>query len=573
MGKLYFYKLRSPYAEDVTKNCKLNIEDIDENNLHLKDADIKGAYLKGTDIILERNDGSVITIDASSLSDRFKVTYDKSKGEIEFIQDGDTTTVDGIVTRENIDEVLRNNHNGGIFTDATLNGDGRQRRPLGISPVELTGMLKPAIRIIDTIESSEKLPERDNLKRGDRFVTREEINPYGLLYNFKGVHAIMHDLNHDWRIPSKPDWDDMLNAIEPCDEYRNHGEKIGNHILGKYAGKMLKSNGGEWEDAETDNPFDWDGEHQYPHGPGKPTHRPKPKPKIIDAAGTDSYGFTIIPAGYGDGGELRGYFGSRAAFWTSTMDSVTDVYIKRFDSNKSGVVQTIDNPNALFSLRLVKDFDGHNFTGVEFINGMSYRTVLMPSLDSPSGFRIWVGDNVAFSDPKYGGVPPLDENVDLEAAYFINEWDGFKWFKRRIQEGEQVVVFDEDYAQYMLKNGVLELSSVGAGDVVSKKDLDEVSENVEAIKEQIKDLETQADADTKYTELLDKIQENQSEIKDLDGLVKTMTGIDTARIKDIEDAIIDGATYNQSTGTLSLVRRDGKTVDVVISSNYGEMEP
>ena len=40
---LYYYKLQSPYPEDVTKNCKLTINEIDSNFLSLKDEDIKSA--------------------------------------------------------------------------------------------------------------------------------------------------------------------------------------------------------------------------------------------------------------------------------------------------------------------------------------------------------------------------------------------------------------------------------------------------------------------------------------------------------------------------------------------------
>ena len=40
---LYYYKLVSPYPEDVTKNCKLTINEIDSNFFELKNEDI-GTY-------------------------------------------------------------------------------------------------------------------------------------------------------------------------------------------------------------------------------------------------------------------------------------------------------------------------------------------------------------------------------------------------------------------------------------------------------------------------------------------------------------------------------------------------
>ena len=38
---IYYYKLQSNYKEDVTKDCKLTINEIDHNFVTLKDADIK----------------------------------------------------------------------------------------------------------------------------------------------------------------------------------------------------------------------------------------------------------------------------------------------------------------------------------------------------------------------------------------------------------------------------------------------------------------------------------------------------------------------------------------------------
>ena len=44
---LYYYKLVSEYPNDITKNCKLTINEIDQNFKTLKDNDIKSAeYVK-----------------------------------------------------------------------------------------------------------------------------------------------------------------------------------------------------------------------------------------------------------------------------------------------------------------------------------------------------------------------------------------------------------------------------------------------------------------------------------------------------------------------------------------------
>ena len=54
---LFFYKLVSEYPEDVTKNCKLSITEIDSNFKTLKDFDIKTAEFTREEktLVLTRN--------------------------------------------------------------------------------------------------------------------------------------------------------------------------------------------------------------------------------------------------------------------------------------------------------------------------------------------------------------------------------------------------------------------------------------------------------------------------------------------------------------------------------------
>ena len=53
MNGLYYYKLVSPYPEDVTKNCKLTINEIDHNFVTLKDNDIKKAeFIRSEKVLL-----------------------------------------------------------------------------------------------------------------------------------------------------------------------------------------------------------------------------------------------------------------------------------------------------------------------------------------------------------------------------------------------------------------------------------------------------------------------------------------------------------------------------------------
>ena len=483
MKGLYYYKLESPYPEDVTKNCKLTVNEIDSNFVTLKDMDIKSARVSEVDntIILERNNGDDITVDMNPLIGNsvkdLNFNYDSTNGTITIVYNNNTLVIDGLVTKDNVDGTILTS----VHSNSTLVGDGTTKSPLSISPIEQTSMFKGVERLYDLTSSVNPcLPHPANLKKGDRFITYENVSDYGYLYDFRAVKRIQEDLRNGWRIPTKQDWDGMLNAIEPCDEFRNHDSIMGNQVLGKFAGKLLKTKD-KWDkvtpcppyhDCECHNDenhvctcnseetFDLDYSDCLKEDKDIKSCCPQPTPKPISPDGIDAYGFGAVPSGYGDGCQLMDYFGKRGIYWTSSMSHVTDVYVKRFDYNKTGVIQLIESPQSLFSLRLVKDYDGSNHKDVETINGMSYPTVLMPSKTSPSGFAIWTAINVAFKNERYRPCEPNQGfDVTYQQKYFINEWTGFDFIRKEMNEGDSVVIFNNPDGRYSVKyrivNGVL----------------------------------------------------------------------------------------------------------------------
>ena len=483
MKGLYYYKLESPYPEDVTKNCKLTVNEIDSNFVTLKDMDIKSARVSEGDntIILERNNGDDITVDMNPLignsAKDLNFNYDSTNGTITIVYNNNTLVIDGLVTKDNVDGTILTS----VHSNSTLVGDGTTKSPLSISPIEQTSMFKGVERLYDLTSSVNPcLPHPANLKKGDRFITYENVSDYGYLYDFRAVKRIQEDLRNGWRIPTKQDWDGMLNAIEPCDEFRNHDSIMGNQVLGKFAGKLLKTKD-KWDkvtpcppyhDCECHNDenhvctcnseetFDLDYSDCLKEDKDIKSCCPQPTPKPISPDGIDAYGFGAVPSGYGDGCQLMDYFGKRGVYWTSSMSHVTDVYVKRFDYNKTGVIQLIESPQSLFSLRLVKDYDGSNHKDVETINGMSYPTVLMPSKTAPSGFAIWTAINVAFKNERYRPCEPNQGfDVTYQPKYFINEWTGFDFIRKEMNEGDSVVIFNNPDGRYSVKyrivNGVL----------------------------------------------------------------------------------------------------------------------
>lgn len=462
---LYYYKLQSPYPEDVTKNCKLTINEIDSNFLSLKDEDIKSAVFdkESKAVILTRNDGDTIAVDLSDATYNLNVdkdctdsgvtltiTFDGKNGQESF-------TINNIVTADTFKNVIENNVLSKVITDGTLKGDGTVTAPLGINGTEKTGVLAPVKEVID-LTNGRKLPTA--AKKGTRYLTIEYINDYGYLYNVAALSKISNAAKADgkgWRVPSKADWDALLNSIEPC-SYANHETASCHAELGRYAGKYLKSECG------------WVGQEDCACASTKPMNGcelPSTDNSYVDASdstvpsqtidtpkGIDKYGFGIFPSGYA---MLDGYnrptfseYKNTAIFWTTSHvygDENQDIYVKKFDWNKSGVMQEAQCPTPYLSVRLVKDYDGSNYFDTEYIDGVAYKTVLMPKSK-----QVWLASNYAKKEGfiKYteGGEVPevVDVNNGLvrdnRKVMFINEWNGDYWEKRPMNEGETVIVED-----------------------------------------------------------------------------------------------------------------------------------
>ena len=467
---LYFYKLVSPYSEDVTKNCKLTINEIDSNFLTLKDADIKEAYFDKEKelLVLVRNNGEEIFADLSDATYDFDVSAASGNSgitlNITYTTGGEehTFSLENIITYENLDKLADRR----TITDDTLTGDGTMDHPLGVNKAERTGMYAPVECLIDII-GGYKLP--DEPARGDRFITREYVNDYGYLYNGAGLEHIERNISlskSGWRVPTKEDWDKLLNSMEPC-EYQDHNDERCHRWLGKYAGKYLKSTCGWIGQPEclcgADRPIDPNCSC-IPNGEGFPQggcttddggHRtgdcpvedePTPAPDVTPE-GIDKYGMTIRPAGLSEdnrfGGTTAQYYQEKAFFWTSTHvcdDPGQDRYIKAFTFDRAGVLQEADCPEMYYSVRLVKDYDGSNYFGPETIDGISYDTVLFPETS-----QVWMAVNYAKTDgfnidcKEYAHVNDGDVHED-RIAYFVNEYDGRRWLKKQLSEGDTVVI-------------------------------------------------------------------------------------------------------------------------------------
>ena len=550
MKGLYFYKLVSPYSEDVTKDCKLTVNEIDHNFLTLKtlkDADIRDFYIDNENgfLVLETNNGEKFKADISHFSKNVCVEFDKDAGTIAIHHDGVVDVIDELITKSNISAEIETN----IMTDETLNGNGGNNNPLGLTNVEKTSSYKSVIKVIDKTQGCH-LPCGDRNKLGDRYLTYEEYNEHGYLYNYHSAQRFVQELHSDWRIPTKADWDNMLNAIEVCDEDKNHDVSSCNNVLGKLAGKYLKSQD-KWVKVNNchapmhnpcnchcgcnDSDISNEGDDIFIED------ECAPKPKPVTPYGVDAYGMRILPSGYGDGGMMMDYFGRRAKFWTSTDVGISNLYVKRFDYDRSGVSQYAENPRSLASLRLVKDYDGGNFNAIETINGVNYKAVLMPAENTKHGFSIWLASNIAASQNKY--CPVLPNNGELlsdKKVFFINEWNGFDWDKKELQEGDSLMIkfgpdCDKDAEYRLVNGGLINIKKDIISTVENKYDdaIDDLKSHVDVIEDEIIDIKTS------ISNINNKIVDLESEDKRLDEKIdaetKTREEVDTQLLGNVEE--------------------------------------
>ena len=453
---LYFYKLISKYPEDQTLNCKLSINQIDSNFEVLKDNDIKIAefFRDEKTLVLTKNNGEKIIAELNRVPYDLNVVtgcgesglsmtikYDGEDGEKEF-------KLSNILTYDNLKSVIGSDILTKVITDNSLNGNGTISSPLGLAGTEKTGTYAPVIGVIDTT-NGEKLP--DVAKLGTRYITKEYVNDYGFLYNGYGVGEISSKLETDgrgWRVPSKADWDALLNSIEPCNA-RNHGSAQCHIELGKVAGKYLKSECGwvgqdDCECAKT-KPFSCSYDLVDTNGVDFNGSNDVPSEKLDSCVGVDKYGMAVLPSGKANANTMGtlspSAFGESSYFWTTTHvhdDLGQDVYVKKFDWNKCGIYQVAECLEPYYSVRLVKDFDGSNYFGTVDFDGITYDTILFPE----SG-QIWLASN-------YGGKENIDEKnytvvndgsvLEKRTEFYINEWNGKYWERKAMNEADTVVV-------------------------------------------------------------------------------------------------------------------------------------
>ena len=483
-----YFKLISPYPFDYTKNCGLLSSEVDENFFFLRGYDVESAeFNDNNELVLTRVNGDVITAALPDLPENLTFEFNKDTGELIITYpDGTVKVLDGFYVAG--DDLK-------VATDYTIRGDGRVYNPLRISGLEKTGTYAPVSYFLDRTEG-EVMPDGTKLPKGYRILTKERFSPFGLLYTFGGVRQIKSHLEETlspWRIPTRKDWADLLNAAEYCERDRNHDTFEVNELTGKIAGARAKSVS-SWIPDEHGVVLSSD---NLPADGGNKT-------------------FHVIPLGYGEGS--RGYITEEsdsdvegvtkiASFWTDTEtgshfeSNIANIFTRSFVFDSEKVLQESSKPSSRLSLRLVKDYDYEHTEFEEYDNifGETIPTILITNPETKYS-KIWTSVNVGFDNPVFSGVSSSEWNVlsgedrEVKEAYFTNEWNGVEWIKKEMRIGDSVVVLDFDnsgatsgdtyheYRVYLKEDGTPDL--IDTSEALKRefqKEIDELHEEIDII--------------------------------------------------------------------------------------------
>jgi len=557
-----YYKLdpRNHYDGDVTKNCGLSGGEIDGNFNFLRGYDIADFEVSKdkTELTIIRHNGEKLPVNIYN-PNLYQFEYDKVNGVLKVTMvkgdDGEPVVVNEV-------EGFLSEKNFHVYGNPTITGDGTRYRPIQVSSIAKTGTYQPVIDILDTIEGK-TIPIKGNTK-GDRYVTKEKISSFGLLYPLDGIEAIqkrLEEIGSEWRVPTKADWDQLLNIVEDCPQDKTHDDKRNpaNEYLGVNAGKYLKSNE-LWEPIyrkiREDEDFVEGERYDYVDGQYIPNENGA---YVKELYSDDRFGFGIYPLGFGErrGISTIGGFGKWAAFWTSSEeDTKKDMFVKVFSNDECAVEQNTWGRDCYLSLRLVKNYNGTNLYDTEVIDGNTVPTIY---IDVKDGDRekydttlIWTKENIGFNNKEFGGVvskewePHLENYSDIR--YYVNDWDGTKWVKHELHEGESIVVIEHDdirMHEWRLVDGefvdTAEMVKGEFGEELAKLDavIKEVSGRIDALDDRMDVVETC------IADVEENIKNNESEIKVLDEKIELEKSERIAA-----DAVLDGKLVANEEGLL-----------------------
>ena len=604
-----YFKLQSDIPGDYTKNCGLLGNEIDENFYFLRSMDIKTAYTIDEEdkkiLVLERvNCGRDIRVDITDIEKPYQ--FDLKDGYITI------TFPDGHEQR--MGKFLVEGDNIRVVTDASINGDGSYRNPLSLDMAYRTGTYMPADFFADLTCPEETINQFENIGNGHAIVTKENASRFGALYTLRQAMAINSALEKEgrgWRVPSKEDWAKLLNWAEldpsPCENcgelpknYNHDTDKSGN--FGCTAGARLKATT-LWENKEK-NTDDF-GFSIYPVGIC---------PEDYNSAEPTQFGFTGLykVASFWTSSEKDGEGYVRtfsyghddvAQYTESPVRRLSIRLVKDIDDdfdvqenaeilgNYVPVVLTTDGTQQWTQFNInFTNYDGYNSNEVtvpdawkeidtdiptiifyEFFDegGLrGYREIDeydMPSTASPV-FHESVEEALEKDDPdQYIAVKEIIIlDVTSEPKFYFNAWDGNRWHKKMMREGESVVLINEDAETQCDTAGTPYVTSANTNHewrvyMNPQTGLDELIDVAEAIKDEM---------NKEFKEIWEYLSGLTDDVNNLSGFVSDMydemqSGFSSAftAISDLQDEldVVEASVGLSGDGTFIVIRESGLT--------------
>ena len=406
--------MSSNYEGDKTKNGGLTGNEIDGNFYFLRGQDIKNIVFDEISGVLtiQRIDNSSIQ---TTLYKETFTTIDENLNNYQFkFENGIITVIYPNGKETKMEGFLIEGHEFTLYTNDTLKGDGLNiYNPVRLADEYKTGKFAPANEYRD-LTNGDELPLKKYTEKGYRIVTKENSDALGRLYPFSAVQEIQRKLeesNSQWRIPTKEDWDLLLNAKEQNEIDKNHNASE-DGSYGKLAGDALKS------------PVLW-------------------KLSLTDGDGSDN-DFSALPTGIGKENKLNG-FKQKCGFWINENTPIAKVFT--YDTSQVYQVSGDEIKNCLLSIRLIKEHDTkyNNYNPIETILGLPYSTTIIDYCD-----KTYIWTDINFYSDDFGGIyyteweDSIDSHRKHKIVYFVNEWDGYKWNKKRLENGDSINILDKD---------------------------------------------------------------------------------------------------------------------------------
>lgn len=380
-------ELQSIDIDGITYNAYRNLVKLEENEWNLtivtkgSEFDKYGINFGVKDIELK---GSV------SEDGVLTLTWKNTSGET-------STTISGFVTTEN------------IYHTSSINGNGSKENPLRIPNLLHTEYNIGVKAIVD------ELP-KENLHNGDKYVTVNKHSNFGCLYNKQGMLTIVDELakiNSNWRVPTKEDWDKLLDFCEACDEDRQHGGTDTNAVYGKIAGKALKS-----------REF-WIGNENL-----------------------DTFGMNIFPTGLSNVQSELTSENEKAVFWCNTPYDENNFYLKGFNNDSDAVKQTVSDEDK-YSIRLVADYHGEGLDGYVNLFGENYDVIVFRDIN-----QMWISTNLDYYIDSLRCDSFEYENATISNIHTLNHWNGEYWEKKELDNGSVINVGKNPIEKYkVILNG------------------------------------------------------------------------------------------------------------------------